>query len=242
MGSKKKGPAVPEAPEYAKATYSTGGLFGSATSDKNGTSYNPNSEMSQIGNMSWGGLGNALNNINNFDYRDYTKDNTFKLYADNLKNQMNDYFSNNVLSKLANNGLMRSSGLQSAVNSFNKTMADQTANLYNQYVNTEMNRQNNTLAANQNTLNNLYNYINGVNSNAMNNVGQISNFDLNNYQNKLAQYKAEQEQQKNNKSGLWSKIGSAVGTAAGAYFGAGNPLAAKLGAMAGEKLGGMADR
>ena len=240
MGGKKKSSA-PEAPEYSPATYSTGGLFGSSTSDKKGTSFNPTGKISQIGGNSWSGLGNALNQINNFNNRDFSKDANYQVYANRLNDMMRENYNNDVLNTLANNGLMRTSGLQAATNAFNDTLAKQTADLYDRYSNNQLNYLNNRLSANQNTLNNLYSYITGVNNGAINNANQISNFDLHNYQNKLAQYQAEQEQNKN-KSGLWSKIGSAAGAAAGAYFGGGNPMAAKLGSMAGEKLGGMADK
>lgn len=166
MGSKAK-----KAPEYATATYDTGGLFGSSTSSKQGTSFTPTSMMSNLGNTAWGGVSNALNSLNSGDY---SKDANYNVYANNLKNQMQQNYDASVLSQLANRGLMRSSGLQSATNSFANTLANQTANLYDSYTNTLANR----LSANQNTLNNLYNYITGVNTGAQNNANNVSNYNL----------------------------------------------------------------
>lgn len=166
MGSK-----AHKAPEYAKATYNTGGLFGSSTSSKSGTTFNPTSMMKNIGNTAWGGVNNALNSLNSGDY---SQDANYNVYANNLRNQMQQNYDTSVLSQLANRGLMRSSGLQSATNSFANTLANQTANLYDSYTNTLANRLN----ANQNTLNNLYNYITSVNTGSQNNANNVSNYNL----------------------------------------------------------------
>lgn len=166
MGSKAK-----KAPEYSTATYNTGGLFGSSTASKKGVDYTPTSMMSNLGNTSWEGVSNALESLNSGDY---SKDANYNVYANNLKQQMQQNYDTSVLSQLANRGLMRSSGLQSATNSFANTLANQTSNLYDSYTNTLANRLN----ANQNTLNNLYNYITGVNTGAQNQANNVSNYNL----------------------------------------------------------------
>lgn len=191
MGKKSK------APEYATANYNTGGLFGSATANKQGVTFSPTSQMSNIGNTAWQGLNNTLNSLSSGDY---SKDANYQVYANNLNRQMRDSFDNDVLSQLANRGLMRSSGLQSATNAFNDTLANNTVNLYDSYTN----RLNNNLANYQNSLNNLYNYMTGVNTGAQNQANNVSNYNL------------QQAQLNNqNNSGLWGQLANAGASIAG---------------------------
>lgn len=159
------------APDYATATYNTGGLFGSSTASKSGVNFNPNAPMTNIGNTAWQGWQDTLNSLQSGDF---SQDKNYQVYSNNLQNQMRQNFDTNVLSQLANRGLMRSSGLQSATNSFNNTLANQTANLYDSYYN----RLNSNLANYQNSLNNLYNYITGINSGAQNQANSVSDYNL----------------------------------------------------------------
>jgi hypothetical protein len=165
MGKSKK------APDYASGSYDTGGLFGSSTTSANGTNFKPTDEMSQIGNTAWSGLSNSLNNLGSTDY---SNDANFQAYQNQLNKTAEQNFDTSVLSNLANRGLMRSSGLQAATNSFNNTLANQTTDLYDSYYN----RQANNLANYQNTLNSLYNYITGINSGSQNNANNVSSYNL----------------------------------------------------------------
>ena len=165
MGKSKK------APDYASATYNTGGLFGSSTASKSGVDYTPSDQMSSIGNSAWQGLSNSLNSLNSGDY---SKDANYQVYANRLKNQMAQNYDTSVLSNLANKGLMRSSGLQGATNSFNNTLADQTANLYDSYTN----QLSNNLSNYRNVISDLYNYITGVNTGAQNQANNVNNYNL----------------------------------------------------------------
>lgn len=165
MGKSKK------APDYANATYNTGGLFGSSTASKSGVDYTPSDQMSSIGNSAWQGLSNSLNSLNSGDY---SKDANYQVYANRLKNQMAQNYDTSVLSNLANKGLMRSSGLQGATNSFNNTLADQTANLYDSYTN----QLSNNLSNYRNVISDLYNYITGVNTGAQNQANNVNNYNL----------------------------------------------------------------
>ena len=175
---------APKAPDYASATYNTGGLFGSSTANKQGVTYNPTSQMTQAGNTAWTGLNNTLNSLTSGDY---SKDANYNVYANRLKDQMTQNYDASVLGQLANRGLMRSSGLQSATNAFNDTLANQTVNLYDSYTN----QLNNNLANYQNTLGSLYNFLTGVNTGAQNQANNVSNYNLNQYQ---AQQAAQQAQ------------------------------------------------
>ena len=195
MGSKKS----QKAPDYATATYDTGGLFGSSTASKSGVTYNPTDTMSNIGNTAWQGVANNLNSLNSGDY---SKDANYNVYANRLKDQMSQNYDTSVLSNLANRGLMRSSGLQSATNSFANTLADQTANLYQNYTNYLANN----LVNNQNVLSNLYNYITGVNTGAQNQANNVSNYNLN-------QVAANNAATANNNA-LYSALASSIGSTA----------------------------
>jgi hypothetical protein len=166
MGKAKK------APEYATASYDTGGLFGSSTSNKKGTNFTATDNMNSIGDAAWGGLSSSLQGIYS---NDYANDPNFQAYQNQLNKSMEQNYDATVLSNLANRGLMRSSGLQAATNNFANTLADQTTKLYDSYYN----RQANNLANSQNVLNNLYSYITGVNTGSQNNANNVSNYNLN---------------------------------------------------------------
>lgn len=158
--------------EYSKATYKTGGLFGTSTADKNGVKYAPTEYITNAGNTSWQGLNNSLSSLLSGDY---SNDPNYQVYANNLQNQMTKNYNNSVINNLANRGLIRSSGLQSANNQFADTLANQTANLYDSYTD----RISNNLANYQNVLSSLYNYITGINTGAQNQANNVSNYKLN---------------------------------------------------------------
>lgn len=216
MGSKSK-----TAPEYQTTTYGTGGLFGSSTNSSKGTSFTGNESMNTAGEQAWGGLNAALNAINS---NDYSNDPNFQVYQDNFNRGMQQAYDTNVLGNLTNRGLMRSSGLQAATNSFNNTMSENLANLYDNYYN----RQTNTLNANQNTLNNLYNYITGNNS-----AAASGGKDLNNYNMQRVLY----NNANSGGGGLAGGLSGAMsGAAAGSSFG---PWGALAGALIGGASGAM---
>ncbi|MCM1003575.1 MAG: hypothetical protein NC408_04465 [Candidatus Gastranaerophilales bacterium] len=200
MGKSKK------APGYATTSYDTGGLFGKSTTSSKGTTYNPTDYITTAGNTAWSGLNNTLASLGS---NDYSNDPNFQVYQNNLNRQMSQNYDANVLSALANRGLMRSSGLQAATNAFGDTLANQTANLYDSYYN----RMSNNLSNYQNTLNNLYNYITGVNQGSQQNSQNVSNYNM-------AQYQAQQA----NKNNLFSNLANVAGTVAGAA--AGGPIGA----------------
>lgn len=240
MGKKK----TPSAPKYQDTTYDTGGLFGTTTTTKNGTSYNPTESISSLANNAYSGINNYLKKVdktaNTPISTDFSKDANYQVYSNNLQRQMRDNFNNNVLSGIANNGLMRSSGLQAATNAFNNTLADQTADLYDSYYNRMMNERQtnlqnyqNSLSNYQNTLNNLYNYLTGVSGLGMQANSIPNNFSLRNYNNQLTQAQ-------NSGNGLMGAITGAMnGASAGSAAG---PWGALGGALIGGAGGYMANR
>lgn len=160
-----------KAPGYATASYGTGGLFGSSTASKKGVDFKANEQMAGVGSNAWTGLENAMQGINS---NDYSNDPNFQVYQDNFNRGMQQAYDTNVLGNLTNRGLMRSSGLQAATNSFNNTMQEGLADLYDSYYN----RQSNNLSNNMNVLSQLYNFITGVNTGAQNQANSVSNYNL----------------------------------------------------------------
>ena len=170
MGSKKS-----TAPEYAKTTTGTGGLFGSSTTDKGGTSFAAEDWQNNMG-----GLGSNLINqsLQGMATNDYSNDPNFQVYQDNFNRQAQQAYDANVLNPLANRGLMRSSGLQAATNSFNTTLADNLADLQDNYYNRQVNNLSNAL----NSQNTLYNWITGLGNSSAQNSNNISNYNMQKYQ------------------------------------------------------------
>lgn len=188
MGKKK-------APNYATATYGTGGLFGDSTASKSGVSYNAPSWISNTMGTVGGNVNSTLNNMLS---NDYANDPNFQAYQNQLNKTMSQNYDTSVLSQLANRGLMRSSGLQAATNNFADTLANNTMNLYDNYYNRQANNLSNLL----NTSNTLYNYITGVNTGAQNQANNVSNYNL-------------QQAQANDNSRLWGQLANTAGQVAG---------------------------
>ena len=163
-----------KAPEYATTKYDTGGLFGSSTSGKSGTTYTPESWMTNLSNTTTTGLNNAVSNLLS---NDYSNDANFQAYQDQLNKTALQNYDASVLSPLANRGLMRSSGLQAATNSFNNSLIDNTMDLYDSYYN----RNTNTLNSLLNTQNALYGYLTGTNTGSQTGSKNVSDYNMEGY-------------------------------------------------------------
>ena len=160
-----------KAPEYAKTTTSTGGLFGEATNSKKGSTFTAEDWQTNMG-----GLGSNLINqsLTGLSSNDYSQDPNFQVYQDNFNRGMQQAYDTNVLGNLTDRGLMRSSGLQAATNSFNNTMQQGLADLYDSYYNRQQNNLNSAL----NAQNNLYGWITGLNQDAAKNSQNVSNYNM----------------------------------------------------------------
>lgn len=186
------------APKYAKTTYDTGNLYGKSTSDENGTTYSAPNWISNT----MGTVGNNVNStLQNMLSNDFSNDANFKAYQNQLNKTASQNYDTSVLSQLANRGLMRSSGLQSATNAFADTLADKTTDLYDNYYNRQANNLSNLI----NTSNTLYNYITGVNSGSQQNSKNVSDYNLSKWQ-------AEQ----NANNAMWGNLMNAGASIAGA--------------------------
>ena len=195
-----------KAPEYQKTTTSTGGLFGQATNDKKGSSFTAEDWQTNMG-----GLGSNLINqsLTGLSSNDYSQDPNFQVYQDNFNRGMQQAYDTNVLGNLTDRGLMRSSGLQAATNSFNNTMQQGLADLYDSYYNRQQNNLNSAL----NAQNNLYSWITGLNQDAAKNSQAVSNYNMQAYQ-------AEQAA----KQAMFNSIMQGVGAIGGAAMGNGGAL------------------
>ena len=199
MGSSSK----KSAPEYQTTTYDTGNLFGSSTSGKSGTTYKAPDWMS-------GTMGTVTSNLNptlnSMLSNDYSNDANFQVYQDNFNRGMQQAYDTNVLANLNDRGLMRSSGLQSATNSFNNTMQQGLADLYDNYYN----RQSNNLANLLNTSNTLYDYITGISNSGRQDTSAVNNYNL-------AKYRLENSGTDSNIGSIIGNLGNIAGVAVDAY-------------------------
>ena len=169
------------APEYAKTTTDTG-LWGSSTTSKKGTTYNPTSwqqnTMQTVGQNLNPTLQNMLSN-------DYSNDANFQAYQNQLYNTMNQQYDQ-MLGNLADRGLMRSSGLDALNNSYAKALQDNVTSLYDNYYN----RQANNLSNLMNTSNTLYNYMTGTTNASNNQSNAVSQYNLNKWKEEQAAQQA----------------------------------------------------
>lgn len=193
MGKSKK------APDYATASYDTGGLFGSSTTSKNGTTFNPTGWQTSTANTAGQGISSSLSNMLS---NNYANDPNFQAYQNQLNKSMAQSYDTSVLGQLANRGLMRSSGLQSATNAFNDTLANKVTDLYDNYYN----RQANNLANSINAANAIYNYITGINTGSQNNANNVSDYNLN----RVAANNAATA----NNNALYGQLGSTIASTA----------------------------
>ena len=195
-----------KAPEYAKTTTSTGGLFGEATNSKKGSTFTAEDWQTNMG-----GLGSNLINqsLTGLSSNDYSQDPNFQVYQDNFNRGMQQAYDTNVLGNLTDRGLMRSSGLQAATNSFNNTMQQGLADLYDSYYNRQQNNLNSAL----NAQNNLYSWITGLNQDAAKNSKNVSDYNMQAYQTEQAA-----------KQAMFNSIMQGVGAIGGAAMGNGGAL------------------
>lgn len=189
-----------KAPEYAKTTYNTGGLFGSSTSDKGGTSYTPENWMTNTMNTVGTGVNTSLQNMLT---NDYANDANFQAYQNQLYNTMGQQYDQ-MLGNLADRGLMRSTGLQALNDNYAKALQDNVTSLYDSYYN----RQANNLQNAMNTSNSIYNYVNGITGNNMQNSNAVSDYNMQAYQ-------ADQAA----KSAMWGSLAQAAGAVAAPFTG-----------------------
>lgn len=192
-------------------TYNTGGLYGSSTTGKGGTTYKPSDFESQLVQQTTSAIPDYLSQLINPTYNSQSYLNR----QQQLNNTARQSLENNVINPLAQRGLTRGSSINQMSNQLNNKLTDAQLDL--------MNSEDSRVS---NILNQLFDYY-GVPYNMMNPSGERS----------IALYQSANKDSGGN--GLGSKIGAGLGAAIGAYFSGGTGAGA--GAAAGSKVGGMFD-
>ena len=194
-------------------TFSTG-LYGSATTGKYGTKYNPSTFEKQLINMTNSYIPQYLEQLVNPSY----DSKVFQAQTAQRNRLANQSFENNLINPLASRGLTRGSSVNQMSNSFANKLAD-----------LEVDAMANEDIRNASMLNNLFNYY----QTPYNMMMGVSNSSNNQYY--QAYKNALNEDQKNQDN--MSQWGSLLGGGAGYYFG--GPAGAKVGSMIGGSLGGL---
>ncbi len=185
-----------KAPEYATTNVNTG-LYGTSTTNKSGTTYKPSGFQSQLVNTVEQNVPGTLNEYLNPSYNSELYQ---KQKAQREKEQIQAY-DTSVLSQLANRGLMRSSGLQAATNSFAETLANQEAQAMADYKTEKANE----LATLMGLYEVPYNMMMGTNNSSQSLSNSVSNYNMQKYQaDKLAN------------NGLYGALGQSIGGLAAA--------------------------
>lgn len=153
-------------------TTSQSTLWGSSTTNASGTTFNPTKWQSDTMNITGQALAPTLQEYLNPSYNS----SEYKKTKEKFDKQASESYDNNVLSKLANRGLMRSSGLQASTNAFNDTLADQEADLMNSYKQSKLTDLSTLLGLSTD----LYNYSQGENKLSSSLANSVANYNLQN--------------------------------------------------------------
>lgn len=122
MGSKK-------APEYPTTTVSTGGLFGTSTTNASGTTFEPTEFQKSMVGITEANAGNALNNYLNPNYEseDYKRGDEY------YTNKMNTMLQNDYLSPALQRNLLRGSTASDIMRGFGQDLANNEYQRQNDY-------------------------------------------------------------------------------------------------------------
>ncbi|MFR1672360.1 MAG: hypothetical protein ACLSWI_05380 [Candidatus Gastranaerophilaceae bacterium] len=178
--------------EYPTTTMNTG-LYGSSTTNKKGTTYNPTDFQKNLVNTSQQGISSTLSEFLNPSY----KSETYLADKAQRQKQQQQAFDASVLSPLANRGLMRSSGLQAATNSFADTLANQESQAMANYKTEQANK----LATLLGLYEMPYNMMTGTSGLSQGLSNAVGNYNLQN-----------QAQLNASNSGAFGQIANTVGT------------------------------
>ena len=231
----------------AKPQTFTTGLYGSAKTNKMGTTYNPSNFENQLIKMTNTYIPKYMEQLVNPTYNS----NVFKAQTAQRNRLANQSFENNLMNPLATRGLTRGSTVNQMSNQFANKLAD-----------LEVDAMANEDTRNSNMLNNLFDYY----QTPYNMMMGVSNFSNNQYQqaykNALAEAEIKNKAMKDwakalsggaygmnsmndmktektteKKASNASQWGSLLGSGAGYYFG--GPAGAQVGSMIGGNLGNL---
>lgn len=170
-------------------TADTGGLYGSSTTGKSGTSYNPSDFEKQLVTQTSSAIPAYLQQLISPTY----DSEVFKAQTAQRNKLANQSFENNLINPLASRGLTRGSSVNQLSGQFANSLLDaETEAMAN-----EDSRVQNILNSLLSTYQIPYNFMTGLNQQSQGLYGN----------------------QQNNSSNLWGNIANAAGTIAGAYFG-----------------------
>jgi len=200
---------------YPTTTASSGGLYGSSTTNASGTTYNPSDFEKSLVGTSQSGITNALSQLTNptYDSADFNK------YKSDLQGQQQNGFENNVVNPLISRGLLGTNGVQNLSNIYGNTMNQQTSDLMDKYKaqnSSVLQQLLSTYAMPYDMMKGTTGISNGLASNVANFNSQI--------------YAADQARN----AALYQALGTAVGGAAsgaGSAFGGGGSSAAAAAAV-----------
>ena len=228
----------------AKPQSFTTGLYGSATTNKNGTWYNPSAFEKQLIGLTNTYIPQYMEQLVNPTYNSEI----FKAQTAQRNRLANQNFENNLINPLANRGLTRGSSINQLSGQFANKLAD-----------LEVDAMANEDTRNANILNNLFSYYQvpydmmmGISKysgnlyqNAYQNAmkeAQIKNEIMNNWANALGgggvgMAQTALKNGNNQQMSSASQWGNLLGTGVGYYFG--GPAGAQVGSMLGKNLGGL---
>ncbi len=208
-------------------TFSSSGLYGTATTNKNGTTYNPSNFEKQLVGMTTQYIPQYLQQLVNPTY----DSEVFKAQTTQRNRLANQSFENNLINPLSQRGLTRGSSVNQMSNQFANKLAD-----------LETDAMANEDTRNANMLNNLFNYYQvpyGI-------MMGMSDFSNNQYQSAV-QNAMMQNKLNNDALGGWAKSlgnnssgmgwGGLVGTGLG--YALGGPAGASVGSIFGNQLGNL---
>ena len=190
-------------------TYNTGGLYGSSTTGKNGTNYNPSDFEKQLVNQTTSAIPSYLQQLVNPTYDSQS----YKNRQQQLSNSANQSLENNIINPLSQRGLTRGSSINQMSNQLANKLTDAQLDL----MNSEDNRVSNILGQ-------LMNYYQ-VPYNMMNTANQASS----------GLY--SQALQNSSSGGLGSQLAGLAGAGIGAYTSK-SPEGAQVGYKIGSGMGG----
>ena len=218
-------------------TFSSSGLYGTATTNKNGTTYNPSNFEKQLVGMTTQYIPQYLQQLVNPTY----DSEVFKAQTTQRNKLANQSFENNLINPLSQRGLTRGSSVNQMSNQFANKLAD-----------LETDAMANEDTRNANMLNNLFNYYqvpygimmgmsdfsNNQYQSAVQNAlkqNELNNKALKTWATSLGNMSGFGAGQGDNSSGMgW---GGLVGTGLG--YALGGPAGASVGSIFGNQLGNL---
>ena len=212
-------------------TFSSGNLYGSATTNKYGTTYNPSAFETKLMSMTNKYIPQYMEQLVNPTYNS----NIFKAQTAQRNRLANQSFENNLINPLASRGLTRGSSINQLSGKFAGKLAD-----------LETDAMANEDTRNADMLNNLFNYYQVPYAN----MAGISNLSGNLYRQALSSARQANQLSGNGLGSLANMLngvsagnssnlnwGNLLGAGAGYYFG--GPAGGQIGSLIGGQINGL---